>query len=58
MVAALCQATDLVFDYQPIKTTFQSCLFPEAGCSIWLLADAAHKLLQHHLALWQTIHPE
>lgn len=36
------------------KTTFQTCLFPEAGCSIWSLADAAHKLLQHHLALWHN----
>lgn len=34
------------------KITSQNCLFHEAGCSVWSLTDAAHKLLQYHLAFW------
>lgn len=36
MVAALCQATDLVFDYQPIK------LLSRAACSLKLHAQYGH----------------
>lgn len=51
MVAAWCQATDLLFDYQPIK------LLSRAACSLKLDAPYGHwlmLLINLHLALWHN----